>query len=76
MSRDLALGCITLIVAAVYYIAAAALPQSQLDDAVGPQGLPKSYAIVLAALSLILMAQSMSRRRAEAAEGRRREAAK
>jgi putative tricarboxylic transport membrane protein len=41
---------------------AAGLAVSQLDDAVGPQGLPKIYAVVLAALSLVLMARSAGRR--------------
>jgi putative tricarboxylic transport membrane protein len=59
VTRNLALGCITLVAAIAYYAAAAMLPQSQLDDAIGPQGLPKSYAIVLAGLSLILIAQSV-----------------
>jgi len=51
-----------LAVAGLYYAAAAALPTSQLDDAIGPQGLPKSYAVVLAALSLILIVQSVGTR--------------
>jgi hypothetical protein len=55
VNRDFALGSIMLAVAAAYYAAAAALPTSSLDDAIGPQGLPKSYAVVLAALSVVLM---------------------
>ncbi len=59
MKRDLALGCLMLAVAGGYYAAATVIPDSQLADAVGPQGLPKTYAVVLAALSLILIGQSL-----------------
>ena len=41
-----------------YYLLAAQIPESQLADAVGPQGLPRIYAYVLGALSLVLIAQS------------------
>jgi hypothetical protein len=41
---------------------AASLPQSLLDDAIGPQGLPKAYAYVLATLSLIQIIRSLPRR--------------
>src|SRR5205085_11204871 len=67
VNRDLTLGCVTLALAAAYYAAAALLPQSQLDDAVGPGGLPKTYAVVLAVLSLALIAQSLRRRQKDAA---------
>ncbi len=59
MTRDFALGCLMLAVAGGYYAAATLIPESQLADAVGPQGLPKTYAVVLAALSLVLIAQSL-----------------
>ena len=58
MNRDVALGCLMLVVAGGYYAAATLIPESQLDDAVGPQGLPRIYAVVLVALSLILIAKS------------------
>jgi len=61
VNRDLTLGCITLTLAGAYYAAATLLPQSQLDDAVGPGGLPRTYGVVLAALSLVLIAQSLGR---------------
>ena len=60
MSRDLQLGILALILAAGYYAAAAALPESLLADAVGPQGLPKIYAAVLAALALALIVRTLS----------------
>ena len=41
-----------------YFAAARLIPESQLADAIGPQGLPKTYSVVLAALSLILISQS------------------
>jgi hypothetical protein len=58
-SRDLLFGLATLVVAAVYYGLAVSIPQSDLADPVGPQGLPKVYALLLAALSLILIARSL-----------------
>jgi putative tricarboxylic transport membrane protein len=56
--RDLAFGAACLALAAGYYLMAAAIPESALSDAVGPQGLPKTYAVVLGSLSLILIARS------------------
>jgi len=61
-ARDLALGSATLAVAGGYYAAATLIPDSQLADAIGPQGLPKTYAIVLAALALMLIVQSVGGR--------------
>ena len=60
-TRDLLFGIATLVVAAVYYGLAVAIPQSDLADPVGPQGLPRVYALLLAALSLILIARSLRR---------------
>ena len=45
-------GTATLALSVGYYWMAAGIPTSQLADAIGPQGLPKTYAILLAALSL------------------------
>jgi hypothetical protein len=50
-----------LALAVPYYLLADAIPTSLLSDAVGPGGLPKTYALILAGLSLILMAQSVVR---------------
>ena len=58
MNRDLVFGAICLALAAGYYVMAAAIPESALADTVGPQGLPKTYAVVLGALSLILIVRS------------------
>lgn len=58
-NRDLLFGIATLVVAAVYYGLAVTIPQSDLADPVGPQGLPRVYAVLLAALSLILIARSL-----------------
>lgn len=58
MNRDLVFGGACLALAAGYYVMAAAIPESALADAVGPQGLPKTYAVVLAALSLVLIVRS------------------
>ena len=59
MNRDLVFGTATLAVAAVYYSLTSAIPQSQLADPIGPQGLPTTYAIVLAVLSIVLIARSL-----------------
>lgn len=61
MNRDAVFGGVTLTIAIVYYAMAAAIPESLLADAVGPQGLPESYAVVLAGLSLILIARATIR---------------
>ena len=61
MDKDFALGSATLVLAAGYYLMAAAIPESQLADAIGPQGLPKTYAVLLAGLSLILIVRSLAR---------------
>ena len=58
-NRDLLFGITTLVVAVVYYRLAVAIPESDLADPVGPQGLPRVYALLLAALSLILIARSL-----------------
>jgi putative tricarboxylic transport membrane protein len=58
-TRDLVFGIATLVVAIVYYGFAVVIPQSDLADPIGPQGLPRSYAVLLGALSLILIARSL-----------------
>lgn len=58
MTRDRVLGAVLLLVAGAYYRAAAALPASDLADAVGPAGLPRAYAVVLALLAVILLLRS------------------
>ncbi len=62
MGRDLAFGSATLALSAAYYWMAAAIPESQLADAIGPQGLPRTYAVLLGGLSLILMVRSLGAR--------------
>ena len=59
MPRDLALGAATLVLSAVYYWLAASVPVSRLADVIGPQRLPKVYAVILAALSLFLIANAL-----------------
>lgn len=66
MNRDLAFGSATLALSAAYYWMAAAIPESQLADAIGPQGLPKTYAILLAVVSLVVMVRSRARPRTDA----------
>src|ERR1700754_4822539 len=63
MSRDFVAGCGLLVFSVVYYLAAAAIPASQLSDTVGPGGMPKSYGIALGILSLLLIGQSLLARR-------------
>ena len=62
MKSDLALGVAMLALAAGYYAAATAMPETLLADAVGPQGLPKVYASVMAGLSVILIVGSRVRK--------------
>lgn len=59
MNRDLVFGGATLALAVGYYLLAAQIPESQLSDAVGPQGLPRIYAYLLGGLSLILIVNSV-----------------
>ena len=62
-NRDLVFGSATLVLAALYYALTITIPRSDLADPIGPQGLPKTYAVVLAALSIVLIARSIRRRR-------------
>lgn len=66
MNRDAALGVGLLLVAAGYYALASALPPSDLADAVGPAGLPKAYAVVLAVLSVLQIVRASTRPTADA----------
>ena len=58
-TRDLVFGCASLALAVGYFLLAAQIPDSQLADTVGPQGLPRIYAYVLGGLSLVLIARSL-----------------
>jgi hypothetical protein len=60
-NRDLVFGSATLVLAAVYYALTITIPHSDLTDPIGPQGLPKTYAVVLAVLSIFLIARSITR---------------
>ena len=60
-NRDLVFGSATLALAAIYYALTVTIPQSDLADPIGPQGLPKTYAAVLAVLAMILIARSIKR---------------
>ena len=60
-NRDLVFGSATLALAAIYYALTVTIPQSDLADPIGPQGLPKTYAAVLAVLSIVLIARSIKR---------------
>jgi hypothetical protein len=52
-SRDFAFATVTAAVGLAYYWLTTQVPQSTLDDTVGPVGLPRLYAVILAALSLM-----------------------
>lgn len=54
MQRDLICSLILLALAAFYYILARDLGETALSDAVGPAGLPLTYAYVLAVLAVLL----------------------
>jgi putative tricarboxylic transport membrane protein len=62
MKTDLALGTATLVLSAAYYSMAGSIPDSQLADAIGPRGLPTTYALMLAALSPVLIIRSLTRK--------------
>ena len=52
-SRDFGLATVILAVGLAYYRLTTQVPQSTLDDAVGPVGLPRLYAVILVVLSLV-----------------------
>jgi hypothetical protein len=54
MRRDLICSVILLGIAALYFALARDLGQTALSDAVGPAGLPRVYAAVLATLAAVL----------------------
>ena len=58
MPRNVVLGSVTLAISIVYYWMATSVRVSQLSDAIGPQGLPKAYAVGLGLLSMFLIAGS------------------
>ena len=62
MNRDLAFGCAAFALAVGYYLMAATIPATLLADTVGPQGLPKTYTVLLGGLSLILIIRSLPSR--------------
>ena len=57
-SRDLTFGAVMLAAGLAYYWLTTGVPQSALDDAVGPVGLPRLYAVVLVALSVVTMVRA------------------
>jgi putative tricarboxylic transport membrane protein len=59
MKADVVFGGAAFALAVGYYLMAATIPSSLLADAIGPQGLPKTYAFLLAGLSLILIVRSV-----------------
>jgi putative tricarboxylic transport membrane protein len=59
MTRDLVFGGAAFALAVGYYLLAVTIPTSLLADAIGPQGLPKAYAALLAGLSLVLIIRSV-----------------
>jgi hypothetical protein len=65
VNGNVVFGCAMLAVAVGYYALAAAIPETTLADAVGPAGLPSAYAVVLAALSIILILTGRGSRRSQ-----------
>ena len=62
-SRDSAFATVMLAVGLAYYWLTSQVQQSALDDTVGPVGLPRLYAVILVALSLITMVRAAALRR-------------
>jgi hypothetical protein len=65
VNRDLVFGVAGATIATGYYGLAAAIPGSALADAVGPQGLPIAYGVVLLLLSLVLIVRAFRTRNLE-----------
>ena len=63
--RELVLGIATLAIAAVYYLLAIRIPQSDIADVIGAQGLPKTYAALLAGLSIIVIVRALTSTRTQ-----------
>ena len=59
MNRDFITGVIGLALAIGYYVVASTIASGQLADEVGPDGLPRIYAWMLGALSLILSVRAL-----------------
>ena len=57
-SRDVWFGTAMLAVGLAYYWLTIQVPQSALDDAVGPVGLPRLYVVILAALSVVAIVRA------------------
>ena len=58
-SRDLTFGGVMLALGIAYYWLTTGIPQSALDDAVGPVGMPRLYAVILVALSLVTIVRAV-----------------
>lgn len=65
MRRDLACAALGLALAGAYWAAARELPKSVLSDAVGPDGVPKALALLLAVLSILVAVRALLRRSAD-----------
>ena len=65
--RELVLGCVTLAIAIGYYLMAIRIQQSDIADVVGAQGLPMTYAALLAMLSIILIVRAVASTRTQRA---------
>lgn len=57
-SRDVWFGTVVLAVGLAYYWLTIQVPQSALDDAVGPVGLPRLYVVILVALSVVAIVRA------------------
>ncbi len=58
-TRDFWIGIVMLVVAAVYWWEAGKIRSSPLDDGIGAAGLPKTLAVTLGVLALILIARTL-----------------
>lgn len=68
MRHDLIGGLVLLVLAGGYYWSAETIPNSLLDDAFGPRGLPVILAGILAVLALAIMARALFDMRAARGE--------
>jgi hypothetical protein len=54
MRRDLVAAAILLCIAAAYYAASTTIPESTLEDSVGPRGLPFVLSVLLAMIAIVI----------------------
>ena len=60
MTRDLAGGLFAMVLGGIYLLYATRIHSTALDDTVGPAGFPKALAVIMIALGLLLVVQTLA----------------